>query len=103
LGLKGFLEQIFTKKIDGKNSQEWFNLGAMERDPAKKVEYFGNVVKLKPNFVGALNLLGNAHAELGEYEKALECYDEVLSIRPSYREARNNKENLEKKMKETGA
>ncbi|AKB24119.1 hypothetical protein MSMTP_0650 [Methanosarcina sp. MTP4] len=103
MGLKGFLEQIFTKKIDGKTSQDWFEQGAKEKDPAKKVECFGNVVKLKPNFAGALNLLGNAHAELGEYKEAMKCYEEALSIRPSYREALYNKENLEKKMKEAEA
>lgn len=96
----GFIERILKNKIDGKDAQEWFNLGAREHDPVKKIECFGNVLKLKPNFVGALNLLGNAHAELGEYNKALEYYNEALDVRPSYREARYNKEKLEKKMKE---
>ena len=100
MGFFGFLEQIFKKKIEGKTAQDWFELGAKEKNSARKVECFGNVVKLKPNFAGALNLLGSAHAELGEYKKALECYDEALSISPSYSAARYNKENLKKKMKE---
>lgn len=100
MGLFGFLEKIFLNKIEGKTGQEWFNQGAKERDPAKKVECFGNVTRLKPNFVGAWNLLGSAHAELGNYEKALKCYEEALEIRPSYTAARHNKENIEKKMKE---
>lgn len=70
------------------------------KDPAKKVEYFSNVVKLNPGFVGAWNLLGSAHADLGEYKKAPECYYRTLSISPTYKEARFNKKNLENKMKE---
>ncbi|MCQ1534466.1 tetratricopeptide repeat protein [Methanosarcina sp. KYL-1] len=103
MGLSGLFERVFLKKIDGKNAHDWFELGAKERDPAKKVEYFENVVKLKPGFVGAWNLLGSAHADLGEFEKALECYDQALSICPSYKEARLNRKNLEKKMKEAEA
>ncbi|WP_082088026.1 MULTISPECIES: tetratricopeptide repeat protein [unclassified Methanosarcina] len=45
-------------------------------------------------------MLGNAYSEMGEYEKAMECYDKALSICPMYKEAKYNKKNLEKKMKE---
>ena len=64
------------------------------------MDYFSNVVKLNPGFVGAWNLLGSAHADLGEYKKALEYYDRALSISPTYKEARFNKKNLENKIKE---
>jgi tetratricopeptide (TPR) repeat protein len=100
LGLSELFERFFMKKIDGKNAHDWFELGAKERDPAKKVECFETVVKLKPGFVGAWNLLGTAHADCGEFKKALECYNQALSICPSYREARLNKKNLEKKLKD---
>ena len=75
-------------------------MGAKEKDPAKKVEYFRNTVKLKPGFVGGWTVLGNAYADLGAYEKAMECYDQALSICPIYKEAKNNRRNLEKKMRE---
>jgi tetratricopeptide (TPR) repeat protein len=100
LGLSSSLEKIFLKQIDGKNSHDWFELGVMEKDPEKKVECFTNTVKLKPGFVGGWTVLGNAYAEMGDYEKAMECYDKALSICPRYKEAKNNKRNLEKKMKE---
>jgi len=100
LGLSSLLERIFLKKIDGKNSHDWFELGAKEKDSAKKVEYFRNTVKLKPEFVGGWTVLGNAYADMGEYEKAMGCYDHALSICPRYREAKYNKKNLEKKMRE---
>ncbi|MDD2440104.1 MAG: tetratricopeptide repeat protein [Methanosarcinaceae archaeon] len=96
----GFLERIFKGKIDGKDAHEWFELGAKEKAPVGKVKCFENVVKLKPNFIGAWNLLGSAYAEKGEYKKALECYSEALSINPSYRAAQYNKERLEKLIQE---
>jgi tetratricopeptide (TPR) repeat protein len=100
LGLPSSLERIILRKKDGKNSHEWFELGAMEKDPEKKVEYFRNTVELRPDYVGGWTVLGNAYVELGDYEKAMECYDKALSICPRYREAKNNKRNLEKKMRE---
>ncbi|MCC4769197.1 tetratricopeptide repeat protein [Methanosarcina sp. DH2] len=45
-------------------------------------------------------MLGNAYADMGDYEKAMECYNHALSICPRYREAKYNKKNLEKKMGE---
>lgn len=45
-------------------------------------------------------MLGNAYSDLGAYEKAMECYDRALSICPVYKEAKNNRRNLEKKMRE---
>lgn len=100
MGLSSSFEKTILKKIDGKNSHEWFEIGANEKDPEKKIECFKNTVKLKPDFVGGWTVLGNAYAELGDYEKAMECYDRALSICPRYREAKNNKRNLEKKMRE---
>lgn len=100
MGLSNLFERIFLKKIDGKNAHHWFELGVKEKDTVKKIEYFENTVKLKPGFVGAWTVLGNAHAELGKYKKALECYDQALSICPRYKEAKYNKKNLEKKMTE---
>jgi pentatricopeptide repeat protein len=49
--------------------------------------------------VGGWTVLGNAYAEMGEYEKAMECYERALSICPRYKEAKYNKKNLEKKMR----
>lgn len=93
-------ERIFLKKIEGKNSHDWFELGAMEKNPEKKIECFKNSVKLKPDYVGGWTVLGNAYVELGDYEKAMECYDKALSICPRYREAKSNKRNLERMMRE---
>jgi tetratricopeptide (TPR) repeat protein len=50
--------------------------------------------------VGGWTVLGNAYTEMGEYGKAMECYDQALSICPRYREAKYNRKNLEKKIKE---
>ena len=69
--LSSSLERIILKKIDGKNSRDWFELGAKEKDPEKKVECFKNTVKLKPGFVGGWTVLGNAYVEMGDYEKGV--------------------------------
>ena len=103
MGLSSLFERIFLKKINGKSSHDWFELGAKEKDPEKKIEYFRNTVDLKPKFVGGWTVLGNAYADMGMYEKAMECYERALSICPKYKEAKYNKRKLEKKMREAEA
>jgi protein O-GlcNAc transferase len=45
---------------------------------------------LKPNYVGALNNLGNALTHLGQLDNAVACYYRALALNPSFAEAYNN-------------
>ena len=51
------------------------NLGNIKE--SKKI--FENVLEIDPQNIIALNKLGNIFGKLGSYQKAIECYDRVLS------------------------
>lgn len=82
MGFFEFFERTFLKRIDGKTAIDWVEVGTEEKDIAKKRECFENAVRLKPKFVRGWILLGNVHAEIEEYEKALEYYNRALAICP---------------------
>ena len=94
-----FLDKLFKKKIEGKTAEEWYGLAVSETDPEKKIEYFDKVLALKPDFVGAWNLRGLEFVILKRYEDAIASFDKALEIRPSYLEAKYNKEDAETELR----
>ena len=98
-----FLDNLFKKKIEGKTAEEWNGLAVGETDPEKKIEYFDKVLKLKPDFAGAWNLRGLEFVILKRYEDAIDSFDKALEIRPSYPEARYNKEDAETELRKIKA
>ena len=98
-----FLDNLFKKKIEGKTAEEWYGLAVSETDPEKKIEYFDKVLKLKPDFAGAWNLRGLEFVILKRYEDAIASFDKALEIRPSYLEAKYNKEDAETELRKIRA
>lgn len=96
-----FLDKLFKKKIEGKTVEEWYGLAVAETDPEKKIEYFDKVLALKPDFAGAWNLRGLEFVILKRYEEAIASFDKALEIRPSYLEAKYNKEDAETEIRKT--
>lgn len=94
-----FLDKLFKKKIEGKTAEEWYGLAVSETNHEKKIEYFDNVLALKPDFAGAWNLRGLEFVMLQRYEDAIASFDKALEIRPSYLEAKYNKEDAETELK----
>ncbi len=94
-----FLDKLFKKKIEGKTAEEWYGLGVNETDPEKKIEYFDKVLALKPDFPGVWNLRGLELVILKRYEDAIASFDKALEIRPSYLEAKYNKEDAETELR----
>ena len=62
---------LFSKKIEGKTAEEWFDLGLKEKDPKKQIEYYSNCLKLDPKDAVAWNNKGFALRNLGRYEEAI--------------------------------
>jgi tetratricopeptide (TPR) repeat protein len=98
-----FLDKLFKKKIEGKTAEEWYGLAVSESDPEKKVEHFDKVLELKPDFAGAWNLRGLELVILKRYEDAIASFDKALKLRPSYLEAKYNKEDTEMELRRIGA
>ena len=44
--------------------------------------FFTKATKIQPNYAYAHNNLGNTLKELGEYSKALNCFEEAIKINP---------------------
>jgi tetratricopeptide (TPR) repeat protein len=101
--LLGFLDSLFKKKLEGKTAEEWYGLAASENDPEKKIEYYGKVLKLKPDFAGAWNLIGLEYVVLKRYEEATASFDKALEIQPRYPEAKYNKEDAETELRKIKA
>ena len=97
--LLSFLDKLFKKKIEGKTTEEWYGLAVSETDPEKKIDYFDKVLVLKPDFPGAWNLRGLELVILKRYEEAIASFDKALEIRPSYLEAKYNKEDAETELR----
>jgi len=97
--LLSFLDKLFKKKIEGKTAEEWYGLAVSETDPEKKIDYFDKVLVLKPDFPGAWNLRGLEFVILKRYEEAIASFDKALEIRPSYLEAKYNKEDAETELR----
>lgn len=101
--LLAFLDKLFKKKIEGKTVEEWYGIATAETDPEKKIEYFDKVLQLKPDFAGAWNLRGLEFVVLKRYEEAIASFDKALEIRPSYLEAKYNKEDAETELRKNRA
>src|SRR5690554_5585854 len=99
----GFLDSLFKKKVEGKTAEEWYALAVRETDPEKKIEYFDKVLKLKPDFAGVWNLRGLEFVVLKRYEEAIASFEKALEIRPSYLEAKYNKEDAETELRKMKA
>lgn len=58
--------------------------GEKYTDAEKALEYLSNAIKLQPNFADAYNLRGNAYQNLGQYQRAIEDYNEALRLKSDY-------------------
>lgn len=98
-----FLDKLFKKKIEGKTAEEWYGLAVGETDPEKKIEYFDKVLELKPDFAGVWNLRGLEFVILKRYEDGIASFDKALEIRPSYPEAKYNREDADTELRKIRA
>jgi len=89
---------LFSKKIEGKTAEEWFDLGLKEKDPKKQIEYYSKCLELDPKDAIAWNNKGFALYKLGRYEEAIRCYDTALGINPEDAIAWDNKIIAEEKL-----
>ena len=69
----------------------------------RKIEYFDKFLELKPDFAGAWNLRGLEFVLLKRYEDAIASFDKALEIRPSYPEAKYNREDAETELRKIRA
>ena len=74
-------------------SKSWVNDNAGAREDCRKA------VTLKPDFVEAWLTLGRAHEDLGQLDKAEECYKEVVKLEPKNKSAKEGLDFIAEKRK----
>ena len=45
---------------------------------------------MRPNDAHAYNNMGNAYKEIGDFDRAIECYNSAISLKPDYASAHYN-------------
>jgi len=76
-------------RLDAKNAPAISGLGSLlldVRDPKAAIQKFDHALVLAPDFVLALGARAWAHAELGQFEQALEDVESTLRLAPAYPE-----------------
>lgn len=79
-------------------ARAWFSVGYLlqskdEPDLNAVVRAYGKALSLKSDYPPAFYNRGVAHANLGQYEKAIADYNEALRLKPDFTEAYNNRGN----------
>ncbi len=76
------LEQLVEKYP--KEKRAYFALGGhyVDIDRAKGIEFFNKALDLDPNYGIVWNQLGYVYSDLGDFEKAIECFQKYASLSP---------------------
>lgn len=86
-------EYIYSRCV----SKSWAGDNAGARDDCRKA------VKIKDDYVDAWSTLGRAHEDLGQLDKAEECYKKVLTLEPGNKAAKEGLDYIAEKRKAIAA
>jgi tetratricopeptide (TPR) repeat protein/SAM-dependent methyltransferase len=87
---KSILEETFKSAIE---SHQKNNLEVAE-------DLYNQILKIDPNYVGAINNLGVLFKSLGKDQKAKVCYEKAITINSNHTDAHNNLGVIFKELKE---
>lgn len=72
-------------------AQEYFERGFNTKSLDQQVRFFNEAIRLKPDYVEAINRRGRAREEQGDFVGAREDYDQAIRLKPDYVAALNNR------------
>jgi tetratricopeptide (TPR) repeat protein len=75
-------------------AQEWFERGFSSTDQDEMYRYYSNAIRLKPDFGEAYNNRGNARANKGDKDGAIEDYTVAIRLKPGYADPYYNRGHL---------
>ncbi|MGA3371488.1 MAG: tetratricopeptide repeat protein [Terracidiphilus sp.] len=89
-------------------AQQWYERGLVATDIDERLRFYGEAIRLKPDYVEALLWRGVAlHTLKGDTEGAVEHYNEAIRLKPDFAEAfqsrgiaRTDKDDLEGALKD---
>ncbi len=67
--------------------------GKQYTDPEKAVKYLNNAIKLQPNNAESYTHRGDAHYNLGQYQRAIEDYTKAIGLKKDYSSAYSDRGN----------
>jgi tetratricopeptide (TPR) repeat protein len=74
-------------------AQQWFERGYGAADPEEQLRFYGQAIRLKPDYADAFINRGNARRDKGDLEGALQDYDEAVRLKPDDADAFLNRGN----------
>src|ERR1035437_10185414 len=74
-------------------AQQWFERGFAAADVDEKLRFYGEAIRLRPDYADAFNNRGNARRATGDVEGALQDLNEAIRLKPDEAEAFNNRSN----------
>ena len=85
--------QAANRAVSGPDAAASFHLGNLYRDQGRKdlaEQFYGQALRLRPDFAEAYNNLGLLLQERGEAERAAACFSEALATDPALDAAHTN-------------
>ncbi len=90
-GLAAMLFLLIPRVGQAQSAEDWLTKGKNETDPAKKIEYLTNAVRLNGDLAEAYVYRGMAFTDLGKYDRAVADYTTAISLNPDNAQAYNNR------------
>jgi tetratricopeptide (TPR) repeat protein len=72
-------------------AQQWFERGYTATDPDEKLRFYGEAIRLKPDYAEAFNNRGAARHAKGDLDGAMLDLDEAIRLMPDHAKAFNNR------------
>jgi predicted O-linked N-acetylglucosamine transferase (SPINDLY family) len=76
-------------------------LNAQQKNYSQAIDLIGRSLKINPDNVAAYGNLGNTYKEMGRYEAAVECYDQVMVRDPGYANIAANRDHALRELKQS--
>lgn len=74
-------------------AQQWFERGVNAVDLDEQLRFYSEAIRLKPDYIEALNNRGIAHGDKGDFESAIKDFNEAIRLSPDDAVVFNNRGN----------
>jgi tetratricopeptide (TPR) repeat protein len=90
---KAAAQRAPTVQEEELTAQQWYERGFDAATVDEKLRFYGNAIRLKPDYHEAFNNRGNARQDNGDLDGAIQDYNEAIRLKPDFPGAFNNRGN----------
>lgn len=76
-------------------------MAAQQKNYSQAIDLIRSSLKINPNNVAAYGNMGNTYAEIGRYQLAVDCYDQVIARDPGYANIVSNRDHALRELKQS--